>query len=63
MGNELYPRWLSLVGRLKRKGWKKFSTAKPDEVREIRAEITDISAKVGLPTSEFRLIVQTVQQG
>jgi RNA polymerase primary sigma factor len=63
MGNELDPRWLSRVGRLKRKGWKKFSTAKPDEVREIRAEITDISAKVGLPTSEFRRIVQTVQQG
>jgi RNA polymerase primary sigma factor len=63
MGNELDPRWLSRVGRLKGKGWKKFATAKPDEIRAIRKEIMEISARVGLPISEFRRIVQTVQQG
>jgi RNA polymerase primary sigma factor len=63
MGNELDPRWLSRVGRLKRKGWQKFASTRPEEIREIRAEIADISAKVGLPISEFRRIVQTVQQG
>jgi RNA polymerase primary sigma factor len=63
MENELDPRWLSRVGRLKRKGWQKFATAKPEEIREIRGEVADISVKVGLPISEFRRIVQTVQQG
>ncbi|MEK9660383.1 MAG: RNA polymerase sigma factor RpoD, partial [Alphaproteobacteria bacterium] len=63
MENELDPRWLSRVGRLKRKGWKKFAATKPEDIREIRGEIAEISARVGLPIAEFRRIVQTVQQG
>ena len=63
MGNELDPRWLSRVGRLKGKGWNKFSEGKPEEIRAIRKEVMEISARVGLPISEFRRIVQTVQQG
>ena len=63
MGNELDPRWLSRVGRLKGKGWNKFATSKPDEIRSIRREIMEISTRVGLPISEYRRIVQTVQQG
>jgi len=63
MGNELDPRWLSRVGRLKGKGWKKFAADNGDEVRAIRKEIAEISTRVGLPISEFRRIVQTVQQG
>jgi RNA polymerase primary sigma factor len=63
MDNELDPRWLSRVGRLKGKGWKKFATGKPDEIKAIRKEIMEISTRVGLPISEFRRIVGTVQQG
>ncbi len=63
MENELDPRWLSRVGRLKGKGWKKFATSKPDEIKAIRKEVIEISARVGLPITEFRRIVQTVQQG
>jgi RNA polymerase primary sigma factor len=63
MGNELDPRWLSRVGRLKAKGWKKFGTGKPDEIRAIRKEVMEISTRVGLPIAEYRRIVQTVQQG
>jgi RNA polymerase primary sigma factor len=63
MDNELDPRWLSRVGRLKGKGWKKFAAGKPDEIRAIRKEIMEISTRVGLPISEYRRIVGTVQQG
>jgi RNA polymerase primary sigma factor len=48
---------------LKGKGWNKFATDKPDEIRAIRKEVIEISARVGLPISEFRRIVGTVQQG
>jgi RNA polymerase primary sigma factor len=63
MGNELDPRWVSRVARLKRKGWKKYADKNADEIRTIRKEIIEISARVGLPISELRRIVQTVQQG
>ncbi len=63
LGNELDPRWISRVGRLKGKGWSEFADQKGDEIRELRAEVQDISVRVGLPISEFRRIVQTVQQG
>jgi len=63
MGNELDPRWVSRVARLKRKGWKKFAEKNGDEIRAIRKEVMEISARVGLPISELRRIVQVVQQG
>ncbi|MDA0787126.1 MAG: sigma-70 family RNA polymerase sigma factor, partial [Proteobacteria bacterium] len=63
MGNELDPRWISRIARLKRKGWKKYAEKNTDEIRAIRKEVIEISARVGLPISELRRIVQTVQQG
>ena len=63
MTNELDPRWVSRVGRLKRKGWKKFADKNGDEIRAIRKEVMEISVRVGLPITELRRIVQTVQQG
>jgi RNA polymerase primary sigma factor len=63
MGNELDPRWVSRIGRLKRKGWKKYAEKNADEIRAIRKEIIEIAARVGLQISELRRIVQTVQQG
>ena len=63
MGNELDPRWVSRVARLKRKGWKKFAEKNGDEIRAIRKEVMEISSRVGLPISELRRIVQVVQQG
>ncbi len=63
MGNELDPRWVSRVARLKRKGWKKYCEKNADEIRAVRKEIIEIAARVGLPISELRRIVQTVQQG
>jgi len=62
-GRELDPRWLSRVKRLKGKGWAKFADRYPDEVKEIRTQIAEVSDDVGLPISEFRRIVRTVQTG
>ena len=62
-GNELDPNWLNRVSRLTGKGWKDFARKYKDEVREIRQEIVEISNEVGLPITEFRRIVATVQKG
>ena len=63
IGNELDPRWASRVSRLKGQGWKAFATNNADTVKEIRAEIQVIADRVGLPVTEFRRLVQVVQQG
>jgi RNA polymerase primary sigma factor len=62
-GNELDPNWLNRVSRLKGKGWKLFVQKNRSEIREIREEIAEVSKEVGLPISEFRRIVTTVQKG
>ncbi len=61
-GRELDPGWLGAVG-LKTKQWKDFATKHEREVREIREKISETSIEAGLPVSEFRRIVQTVQKG
>ena len=62
-GRELDPRWLSRVKRLKGKGWAKFVEKRADEAKDIRKHIAEIAAETGLPITEFRRIVQTVQTG
>jgi RNA polymerase primary sigma factor len=62
-GKELDPRWLSRVKRLTGKGWAKFAERHVDEVKSIRNEISEISVETGLPVSEFRRVVKTVQTG
>ena len=62
-GNELDPNWLNRVANLTGKGWKDFARKYKDEVTEIRGEIVEISNEVGLPITEFRRIVATVQKG
>jgi len=62
-GRELDPRWLSRVKRLKGKGWAKFVEKRGDEAKDIRKHIAEIAAETGLPITEFRRIVKTVQTG
>ncbi len=62
-GNELDPKWLERVAKLAGKGWKEFARKYESEVNEIRGEIVEISNEVGLPITEFRRIVATVQKG
>ena len=62
-GNELDPNWATRVGRLTGKGWKDYVKKNRPEIKEIRAEVAEIANEAGLPISEFRRIVSTVQKG
>ena len=62
-GDELDPGWRRRVGRLVGKGWKKFATKFRDDIETIREAIAEISHEAGLPVTEFRRIVATVQKG
>ncbi len=62
-GHELEPGWLRRVSRLSGKGWKRFTTRYGDEIKAARVSISELSSKAGLPVSEFRRIVATVQKG
>jgi RNA polymerase primary sigma factor len=63
LGHELDPGWLTKVGKLGAKGWKDFVRRKSGDVTAIRTEISEIAGVAGLPISEFRRIVSTVQSG
>ncbi|TAJ41642.1 MAG: RNA polymerase sigma factor RpoD, partial [Reyranella sp.] len=62
-GQELDAGWIERVGKLPGRGWKTFAARAADEVAQIRAEIANIAGECGLPLSEYRRIVQTVQRG
>ncbi len=62
-GDELDPGWRRRVSRLVGKGWKKFATKFRDDIETIREAIAEISHEAGLPVTEFRRIVATVQKG
>ncbi|MCG8494095.1 MAG: RNA polymerase sigma factor RpoD, partial [Sneathiellales bacterium] len=62
-GSELDPAWVEKVAKLKAKGWKDFTAKELDGINEIRGEIIKISSEFGMPMTEFRRIVSTVQTG
>ncbi len=62
-GHELDPHWLNAVARVKAKGWKEFAKKHKDEIKDLRSEVGNIANEARMPMSEFRRIVQTVQQG
>ncbi len=62
-GSELDPGWIEKVGVLKAKGWKDFAANEVNGINEIRGEIIKISSEFGMPMTEFRRIVSTVQTG
>ena len=61
-GSELDPNWLEIVA-VKSKHWKDFSEKHRRDVGDIRTQIGVVSAEAGLPITEFRRIIQTVQRG
>jgi len=61
-GHELDPGWLRRVGK-KTKAWERFAERYKDEIKDIRTSIGDVSQEAGLPITEFRRIVGTVQKG
>ena len=62
-GNELDPNWINRVSRLNGKGWKDYVKKYRDDIKDIRTEISEISNETGLPVTEFRRVVATVQKG
>ncbi|MGH7076025.1 MAG: RNA polymerase sigma factor RpoD [Stellaceae bacterium] len=63
MGQELTPDWLQRVKRLHGKGWGTLINKYGAEVRLLRGDVAKIFAEAGLPPSEFRRVVGTVQRG
>ena len=63
MGFELAPDWLQQVKRLHGKGWSGLASKHATDVKTLRGEIATIAVEAGVPPSEFRRIVQTVQRG
>ncbi|MDY0241812.1 MAG: RNA polymerase sigma factor RpoD [Rhodospirillaceae bacterium] len=62
-GNELDPNWLERVATRPGRGWKDFTTKHAEEVNTLRGNIGAVSQEAGLPISEWRRIVATVQKG
>ncbi|MDR3440640.1 RNA polymerase sigma factor RpoD [Telmatospirillum sp.] len=62
-GYELNPNWLEKVTERPGKGWKDFTSKHAGEVNTIRSHISEVSQEAGLPISEWRRIVSTVQRG
>jgi len=61
-GSELAPNWVEHVA-VRGKYWKEFAARHANEINDIRATISRISGESGLPITEYRRIVQTVQKG
>ncbi|MGF1624715.1 MAG: RNA polymerase sigma factor RpoD [Alphaproteobacteria bacterium] len=62
-GSELDPNWTDRVRGNTGRGWSAFAERHDTDIAELREQIAEISAAVGLQIGEFRRIVQTVQQG
>ncbi len=62
-GYELDPNWLDQVSELSKRGWKTFVKKRRKEIEELRSEIATVAGEANMPMSEFRRIVQAVQQG
>jgi RNA polymerase primary sigma factor len=62
-GGETDLRWITKVSKLTTKGWKKFVEKHKDDVKAVRDDIEKVAQIAGLPVSEFKRIVQTIQKG
>ena len=62
-GREMDPNWIKDAAKFKGKGWSVFIEKNEDKIIKMREEVSGISDEAGLPISEFRRIVSTVQKG
>jgi RNA polymerase primary sigma factor len=62
-GSELDPNWMKSVSNLSARGWKEFTKAEKEKIREIRMEIQNLATETGISIAEFRKIVNQVQKG
>ena len=63
MGHETDTKWITRCKKLKTKGWDKFFEKYQDDVKNARSLVAKVSETSGLPISEFKRIVHTVQKG
>ncbi|KAA5607539.1 RNA polymerase sigma factor RpoD [Roseospira marina] len=62
-GRELDPTWLEDLGSRPGKGWRDFAARFERDIGDLRGGIAQVAETSGLPISEFRRVVQTVQKG
>ncbi|WP_374633206.1 RNA polymerase sigma factor RpoD [Ferrovibrio sp.] len=63
-GNELDPKWLDRVGKLKtHKGWPKLAENAATSVKPIRDDIAVLATQFGLPVNEFKRLYKQVREG
>jgi RNA polymerase primary sigma factor len=62
-GKELDPSWIDNVAALSERGWSTFVERFRPMIEELRDEIGGVSETTGLPISEFKRIIATVQKG
>jgi RNA polymerase primary sigma factor len=62
-GSELAPNWLDKCKELSGRAWSNLTHKHAGEVIQLRTQVGSIAAESGLPVSEFRRIVGTVQRG
>jgi len=62
-GSEHDPDWMETIAALPGKGWERFRTRYGEDIVTLREKIGEISQEAGLPVTEFRRIVSTVQKG
>jgi len=62
-GAEHDPQWMETITALPGKAWERFRTRYADDIVNLRDKIGEISQEAGLPVTEFRRIVATVQKG
>jgi RNA polymerase primary sigma factor len=62
-GTELAPNWIETVKALPGRPWANLTSKHAEEVLGMRGQVAAIASEAGLPVSEFRRIVGTVQRG
>tara|TARA_B100000674_G_scaffold258271_1_gene213046 strand:- start:926 stop:2923 length:1998 start_codon:yes stop_codon:yes gene_type:complete len=62
-GHELNPDWFDHLKGLRKRPWQSFIRKHSEDVSTLRGEIAETAGEISMPLSEFRRIVQSVQQG
>src|SRR5690606_11407524 len=62
-GSELDPNWTRRIANLAARGWKEFTGAEKESIRDLRTEIQNLATATGISIGEFRKIVSQVQKG
>ncbi|MHA1541160.1 MAG: RNA polymerase sigma factor RpoD [Alphaproteobacteria bacterium] len=61
--NELNLDWIKKLKKIKKKNWQKFLSLFSDELLVIQNKIREITEETGLPTNEYKKVVDIVRKG